>query len=208
MSWAALGFTAFDLLVKYGSAQGQKELGHSQADELEQQIYETDLTRKFNFQQRNKVTEQLKLRTLQSGMDSAAMAGISGHKVAENIRSDVGSSGVALGAGTPVDVQINQHINNANQQLAIMQSTNEKIDNIHQDAIAVNKMEDFKANLHMKKLQRAADATRSGADAGFYAGLLNAFTSGAKTYSSANGKWSLDGFADDPDSGWYDTWGV
>ena len=206
MSYVAASFAILDLYLKFMGADAGKNKALAEADELDLQAYETDLTRKFNWQQRNKVTAQLKTQTLQSGMDSAAMAGVAGHKVVENMKAEVGSSGVALGAGTPVDVQINQHIQNANQQLAIMQSTDQKLDNIHQNAVAVNEMADFKANMRIKQLNRAASATRSGADAGFFAGLLSAFASSSQTYTSANGQWSTEGFRDDPNSGWYDTW--
>ena len=207
MSYVAGTFALLSLYQGYMGAQSAKAGALAKADEYDLLAYETDLTRKFNWKERNKTTTQLKLKTLQSGMDRGAMAGISGHKTLENIRTEVGGSGVALGSGTPTEVMINQHLQNANQQLSIMQGTNERISSIHDNAVAVNKMEDWKADMRIKQLKRAADTSRSSADSAWLAGMLGAIGTAGQVYGSAGGEWSMKGFEDDPKSGWYDTWG-
>jgi hypothetical protein len=207
MSYAAAGLALLSLFQGYMGAKAARAGALAKADEYDLLAYETDLTKKFNWKQRNQATTQLKLQTLQSGVDKAAMAGVRGHKVVEGMRSDIGGSGVALGSGTPTEVLINQHLQNANTQLSIMQGTQERLSSIHNNAVAVNKMEDWKANMRIRQLRRAASSARSGADASFFAGMIGAFTTAGTTYKSSGGEWDLNGFRDDPNSGWYDTWG-
>ena len=208
MSYVAGAFALLSLYQGYQGAKSQKAGFLAQADEFDLMAYETDLTRKFNWQQRNAQTKQIKLKTLQSGLDKAAMAGVQGLKTVENIRAQIGGSGVALGGGTAQEIVMNQHLQNANTQLAIMQGTNERLDMIQSNAIAVNKMADWEANMKIKGFRRKAANARSSASAAYTAGLFSAFTSAASTYSSTGGEWSMKGFEDDPNSGWYDTWGM
>ena len=123
MSYTAAGFSLLSMYQGYLGAEAEKQGHLAQADEFELMAVQTDITRKFNWQQRNARTKQLQINTMQSGMDKAAMAGLQGHKTTENIRADIGGSGVALGGGTANEVIANQHIQNANTQLAIMQGT-------------------------------------------------------------------------------------
>ena len=206
MSYVAGAFALLSLYQGYQGAKSQKAGFLAQADEFDMMAFETDLTRKFNWQQRNEQTKQIKLKTLQSGLDKAAMAGVQGLKAVENIRSEIGSSGAALGAGTANEIIANQHIQNANTQLAMMQGTNERLDTIQANAVAVNKMADWEANMKIKGFKRKAANARSSAEAAYTAGLFNAFTSAASVYSSTGGEWSMEGFEDDPTTGWYDTW--
>ena len=141
-------------------------------------------------------------------MDKAGMAGIQGFKAVENLRVGVGGSGVALGGGTANEIIMNQHIQNANTQLAIMQGTGERLDTIQSNAIAVNRMADWEANMKIRGLKRKASRARSSAQSALTAGMFSAFTNAAQTYSSTGGEWSTEGFKDDPSSGWYDTWGM
>ena len=207
MSYIAAGMALLSLYQGYMGSQAAKSGALAKADEYDLLAIETDLTRKFNWKERNKTTYQLKLKTLQSGMDRAAMAGVSGLKTVENMKTEIGGSGVALGSGTPTEIMMNQHLQNANQQLSIMQGTEERLSSIHNNAIAVNKMEDWKANMRIKQLTRAADSARSGADMAFFAGMLGAVSNAGSVYASSGGEWSSEGFKDDPNSGWYDTWG-
>ena len=207
MSYVAGALALLSLYQGYMGAKSAKAGALAKADEYDLLAYETNLTKKFNWQERNKATTQLKLQTLQSGTDKAAMAGVRGLKVVEGMKAETGGSGVALGSGTPMEVVINQHLQNANTQLSIMQGTQDRLSSIHDNAVAVNKMEDWKANMRIKQLRRAASSARSGADASFYAGMIGAFTTAGTTYRSAGGEWDMNGFKDDPDSGWYDTWG-
>ena len=187
------------LYAGYMGAQGKKDGALAQADEYDTLALETDITKKFNADQRNYVTEQYKLRSLQAGLNKAGMAGIQGLQTVENMRSEGGSSGAALGAGTPNEKIINQHIQNSSTQLAIMQGTKEKLDNIQQNAVAVNQMEDFKAEMRIKQLQRAADSARSGADSAFFASMIGTTANAGANYMSAGGD-----FSDNPDTGIYD----
>ena len=187
------------LYAGYMNAQGKKDGALAQADEYDTLIAETALTKKFNADQRNYVTEQYKLRSLQAGVDKAGMAGISGLKTVENMRAEGGSSGAALGAGTTNEKIINQHIQNSSTQLAIMQGTKDKLDNIQQNAVAVNKMEDFKAEMRIKQLQRAADSARSGADSAFFASMIGSVANAGANYMGAGGD-----FKDEEGSGLYD----
>jgi len=180
------------LYAGYMNAQGKKDGALAQADEYDTLIAETALTKKFNADQRNYVTEQYKLRSLQAGVDKAGMAGISGLKTVENMRAEGGSSGAALGAGTTNEKIINQHIQNSSTQLAIMQGTKDKLDNIQQNAVAVNKMEDFKAEMRIKQLQRAADSARSGADSAFFASMIGSTANAGANYMAAGGEFSMD----------------
>jgi hypothetical protein len=207
MSYVAAGMAILALYQGYMGSQAAKSGALAKADEYDLLAIETDLTRKFNWKERNKTTYQLKLKTLQSGMDRAAMAGVSGLKTVENMKTEIGGSGVALGSGTPTEIVMNQHLQNANQQLSIMQGTGERITSIHGNAIAVNKMEDWKANMRIKQLTRAADSARSGADMAFLAGMLGAIGTAGSVYAQSGGEWSMKGFEDDANSGWYDTWG-
>ena len=206
MSYTAAGFSLLSMYQGYLGAEAEKQGHLAQADEFELMAVQTDITRKFNWQQRNARTKQLQINTMQSGMDKAAMAGLQGHKTTENIRADIGGSGVALGGGTANEVIANQHIQNANTQLAIMQGTEQRMDSIFQNAVAVNKMADWEANMKIKGFKRKAANARSSAEAAYTAGLFNAFTSAASVYSSTGGEWSMEGFEDDPTTGWYDTW--
>ena len=208
MSYVAGAFALLSLYQGYQGAKSQKGGFLAQADEFDLMAYETDLTRKFNWQQRNAQTQQIKLKTLQSGLDKAAMAGVQGLKTVENIRAQIGGSGAALGGGTSAEIVMNQHLQNANTQLAIMQGTDERMDMIQSNAIAVNKMADWEANMKIRGFRRKAANARSSASAAYTAGLFSAFTSAASTYSSTGGEWSMEGFEDDPASGWYDTWGM
>jgi len=187
------------LYAGYMNAQGKKDGALAQADEYDTLIAETALTKKFNADQRNYVTEQYKLRSLQAGVDKAGMAGISGLKTVENMRAEGGSSGAALGTGTTNEKIINQHIQNSSTQLAIMQGTKDKLDNIQQNAVAVNKMEDFKAEMRIKQLQRAADSARSGADSAFFASMIGSVANAGANYMGAGGD-----FKDEEGSGLYD----
>ena len=140
MSYVAAGMAILALYQGYMGSQAAKSGALAKADEYDLLAIETDLTRKFNWKERNKTTYQLKLKTLQSGMDRAAMAGVSGLKTVENMRTEIGGSGAAFGAGTPTEIVMNQHLQNANQQLSIMQGTDERLSSIHGNAIAVNKI--------------------------------------------------------------------
>jgi len=57
-------------------------------------------------------------------------------------------------------------------------------------------MEDWKANLRIAQLKRAARTARSGADSTFFAGILNSFTNAGQTYRGAGGEFKSDSFAD------------
>jgi len=208
MSYIAAGFALLSLYQGYMGAKAGKEGGLAKAAEYDILREETDLTRKFNATQRNFITGQRKINTLQSGMDEAGMFGIRGLKTVENMRAEGGSSGAMLGAGTPNEKIINQHIQNSSQQLAIMQGTKEKLNNIQQNAVAINKMEDFKADMRIKQLLRAADSARSGAESTFLAGMIGAFTNAGSSYIGAGGGFEGGAFSDDPKTGWYDTWNV
>ena len=214
MSYTAAGFSLLSMYQGYLGAEAEKQGHLAQADEFELMAVQTDITRKFNWQQRNARTKQLQINTMQSGMDKAAMAGLQGHKTTENIRADIGGSGVALGGGTANEVIANQPIQKANTQLAIMQGTEQRMDSIFQNAVAVNKMEDFKANMAISNYKRKAARSRKTAETAFMLGMFNAFSSAATTYKATGGDYSTDSFADfndtifydDPNSGWYDTW--
>jgi len=54
MSYVAAGFAILDLYMKSMGADAGRNKALAEADELDLQAYETDLTRKFNWQQRNK----------------------------------------------------------------------------------------------------------------------------------------------------------
>ena len=41
----------------------------------------------------------------------------------------------------------------------------------------------------------------------FFAGMLGAVSNAGSVYAQSGGEWSSEGFKDDPNSGWYDTWG-
>ena len=166
------------LLNGYNQAQNAKAGGYARADEAERLISETDLTRHFNRKERNKTTFQNKLQILEAGLDVAGKKGLEGHRIAENIRSETASSGVALGSGTAREVLANQHLQNANEQLKTIQ----------QNAIAVNKMEDFKADMQIAKYKRAASRARSGAETMFQANMLNTFSNAAGVYAQSGGK--------------------
>ena len=87
MSYVAGAFALLSLYQGYQGAKSQKAGFLAQADEFDLMAYETDLTRKFNWQQRNAQTKQIKLKTLQSGLDKAAMPGVQGLKTVENIKN-------------------------------------------------------------------------------------------------------------------------
>ena len=195
---------AFGLLALYGGYMGanaKKTGALGNADEYDLLAKETELTKKWNANQRNYMTEQVKLNTLQSGMDKAAMAGLHGIKTIGSMEAEGGSSGAMLGVGTTNEKIVNQHIQNASQQLSIMQETGEKLTNIQQNAVAVNKMEDYKAEQRIAQLTRAARSIRSGADSAFYAGMIGAFSNAGSAYLSAGGN-----FKDEPDTGLWDMW--
>lgn len=188
MSYVAGALAIFSMYQGYMASKGAQGGTLAQADEYEQLELETHLTKQMNWKMRNEATFQTKLKTLQGGMREAGMAGLSGLKVVENMKADIGGSGAKVGVGTTNDIIINQHLQNANQQLAIMQGTKEKLSAIDQNAIAVNKMEDWKANMRIAQLKRAARTARSGADSTFFAGILNSFSNAGQTYISAGGK--------------------
>ena len=208
MSYVAAGFALLSLYQGYMGAKAGKEGALGKADEYDLLAGETELTKKFNTDQRNYITGQRKLNTLKSGLENAGMYGLKGLKTVENMRAEGGSSGAMLGTGTPNEKIINQHIQNASQQLAIMQGTTEKLNNIQQNAVAINKMEDFKAEMRIKQLRRAADSARSGADSAFFAGMIGAFGNAGSSYIGAGGGFEKGAFKDEADSGWYDTWNV
>ena len=199
--YGAIAFGLLSLYAGWQSAQSKKAGSLGQADEYDQTALETKLTRKFNETEYNKKVYQDKIMTMQQGLDKAGMLGLRGLKTVENMRAEGGGSGAALGAGTTTEVLVNQHIQNSSQQLAVMQGTKEKLTSIQQNAISINKMEDYKAKMRVAQLTRAADSIRSGVDSAFFAGMLGAFTNAAGSYTSAGGD-----FIDDPKSGWYDTW--
>ena len=182
------GLVLLSLLNGYNQAQNAKAGGYARADEAERLIAETDLTRHFNRKERNKTTFQNKLQVLEAGLDVAGKKGLEGHRIAENIRSETASSGVALGSGTAREVLANQHLQNANEQLSIMGKTQARLKTIQQNAIAVNKMEDFKADMQIAKYKRAASRARSGADTMFQANMLNTFSNAAGVYAQSGGK--------------------
>jgi hypothetical protein len=199
--YAEIAFGLLSLYSGWQSAQSKKAGSLGQADEYDQTALETKLTRKFNETEYNKKVYQDKIMTMQQGLDKAGMLGLRGLKTVENMRAEGGGSGAALGAGTTTEVLVNQHIQNSSQQLAVMQGTKEKLTNIQQNAISINKMEDYKAKMRIAQLTRAADSIRSGVDSAFFAGMLGAFTNAVGSYKMAGGD-----FNDDKDSGWYDTW--
>jgi len=199
--YGAIAFGLLSLYSGWQSAQSKKAGSLGQADEYDQTALETKLTRKFNETEYNKKVYQDKIMTMQQGLDKAGMLGLRGLKTVENMRAEGGGSGAALGAGTTTEVIVNQHIQNSSQQLAVMQGTKEKLTNIQQNAISINKMEDYKAKMRIAQLTRASDSIRSGVDSAFFAGMLGAFTNAAGSYKMAGGD-----FIDDPKSGWYDTW--
>ena len=199
--YGAIAFGLLSLYAGWQSAQSKKAGSLGQADEYDQTALETQLTRKFNETEYNKKVYQDKIMTMQQGLDKAGMLGLRGLKTVENMRAEGGASGAALGAGTTTEVIVNQHIQNSSQQLAVMQGTKEKLTNIQQNAISINKMEDYKAKMRIAQLTRAADSIRSGVDSAFFAGMLGAFTNAVGSYKMAGGD-----FIDDPESGWYDTW--
>ena len=195
---------AFGLLALYGGYMGanaKKKGALTNADEYDLLAKETELTKKWNANQRNYMTEQVKLNTLKSGMDKAAMAGLHGVKTIGSMEAEGGSSGAMLGVGTTNEKIINQHIQNSSQQLAIMQETGEKLTNIQQNAVAVNKMEDYKAEQRIAQLSRAANSIRAGADSAFYAGMIGAFSNAGSAYIGAGGD-----FKDEPGTGLWDMW--
>lgn len=199
--YGAIAFGLLSLYAGWQSAQSKKAGSLGQADEIDQVKLETAITRKFNETEYNKKVYQDKIMTLQQGVDKAGMFGLRGLKTVENMRAEGGASGAALGAGTTTEVIVNQHIQNSSQQLAIMQNTEQKLTNIQQNAVAINKMEDYKAKMRIAQLTRASDSIRSGVDSAFFAGMLGAFTNAGSSYLNAGGS-----FNDDPESGWYDTW--
>jgi len=196
MSYIAAGFAILSMYQGYMGSQASKTGALGKADEFDILANETELTKKFNAQQRNYITEQVKLNTLQSGMDKAGMLGLAGIKTIGDMTAEGGASGAMLGVGTTNEKIINQHIQNSSQQLAVMQSTEQKLTNIQQNAVAVNKMEDFKAQMRIKQLERAADSIRSGTDAAFYAGMVGAFSNAGATYMQAGGKFETNSFAE------------
>ena len=195
--YGAIAFGLLSLYAGWQSAQSKKAGSLAQADEYDLTAYETDLTRKWNATQRNQATHDTKLATLQQGVDRAGMFGLRGQKTVENMRAEGGASGAALGVGTTTETIVNQHIQNSTQQLAIMQTTGEKITNIQKNAIAINKMEDYKAKMRIAQLTRAADSIRSGVDSAFYAGMLGTFSNAGSSYLEAGGD-------PDPNKGWWD----
>jgi len=138
----------------------------------------------------------LTYQTLAQGMDKAGVMGLSGLKTVENIKAETASSGAMMGVGTTNEVVINQHLQNASKQLAIQQQTKERVSNIQQNANSINQMEDWKIKMKVAKLRRSAAQTRAGADSAFFAGMLNAFTGSAQTYTGAGGRFEKDSFAD------------
>tara|TARA_R100000458_G_C8278027_1_gene253830 strand:+ start:2995 stop:3594 length:600 start_codon:yes stop_codon:yes gene_type:complete len=186
------GLAILSLIGGYMQAQNAKAGAGAKADEYERLIEDTKLTHKFNEQERNKATYQMQLSALRGGVDKAGMAGLAGKKQVESLIAETASSGVALGSGTAREVVANQHLQNANQQLAIMDQTKGKIDHIVDNAMAVNKMETFKANMQMAKYQRAASMARRTGETMFNAHMFGAFTSAAGTYQNAGGEWPSD----------------
>ena len=201
--YGAIAFGLLSLYAGYQSAQSKKQGALGQADEYIQTADDTLVTGNFNRRQRNLATYQDKIMTMQQGLDRAGMFGLQGLKTVENMRAEGGSSGAALGAGTPAEKIANQHIQNSSQQLAIMQSTGQKLTDIQRGAVAINEIEDHKVQMRVKQLTRAADSIKSGVDANFFAGMLTAFSNAGSSYMQAGGD-----FNDDPKSGWYDTWNV
>lgn len=201
--YGAIAFGLLSLYAGWQSAQAKKAGSLAQADEFTQTAYETEITKKWNATQRNQAVYQDKIMTLQQGVDKAGMFGLRGQMTVENMRAEGGASGAALGVGTTTEKIVNQHIQNSSQQLAIMQTTEQKLSNIQQNAIAINKMEDYKAKMRIAQLTRAADSIRSGVDSAFFAGMLGAFSNAGSSYLQAGGS-----FNDDPKAGWYDTWNV
>ena len=194
MSYAAAGLAILSMFQGYMGAQANKKGLGMKADEYDLTADEAILTHKFNTDQRNRRTTLLAYQTMQQGMDEAGVMGLSGKKTVENMISDIGSSGAQIGEGTTHEIVINQHLQNANTQLKLMEDTGQKLDNIQQNAIAVNQMEDHKVKMRVRQLRRAADTTRSGADSAFFAGMIGAMTSGGSTYMTAGGKWSTEEF--------------
>ena len=192
--YGAIAFGLLSLYAGYQSAQSKKQGALGQADEYDQTALETELTRNFNRGKRNEATYQDKIMTMQQGLDKAGMFGLQGLKTVENMRAEGGSSGAALGAGTPNEKIINQHIQNSSQQLAIMQSTGQKLTDIQRSAIAINEMEDYKAEMRVRQLTRAADSIRSGVDASFFAGMLGAFSNAGSSYLQAGGTFNDDDY--------------
>jgi len=194
MSYAAAGLAILSMFQGYMGAQANKKGLGMKADEYDLTADEAILTHHFNTDQRNRRTTLLAYQTMQQGMDEAGVMGLSGKKTVENMVSDIGSSGAQIGQGTTHEIVINQHLQNANTQLKLMEDTGQKLDNIQQNAIAVNQMEDWKVKMRVRQLRRAAATTRSGADSAFFAGMIGAMTSGGSTYMTAGGKWSTEEF--------------
>ena len=195
---------AFGLLALYGGYMGanaKKEGATANADEYDILAAQTNIDKHWNAYQRNYMTEQVKLNQLASGIKKAGMAGLIGQKTIGGMEAEGGASGAMLGVGTTNEKIVNQHIQNSSQQLAIMQETNEKLTNIQQNAVAVNKMEDYKAEQRIAQLTRAANSIRAGADSAFYAGMIGAFSNAGSAYLASGGD-----FKDEPGTGLWDMW--